>query len=98
MLHPLIAEEDLLEGLSKAELHALSVAMLSPEQQDHLSALLERNRQQTLTPDEEDELDRLLKRIDNLNFLKARALLTLQHREFLARTGQAMPKPTNSDD
>jgi hypothetical protein len=58
-------DPDLLEGLSQAELHALSVVMLSPEQQQHLSALLERNRQQTLTPDEEDELDRLLKRIQH---------------------------------
>jgi hypothetical protein len=91
-------DPDLLEGLSQAELHALSVVMLSSEQQDHLSALLGRNRQQTLTPDEEDALGRLLKRIDYLNILKARARLTLQYREFLARTGQLSPQPAASDD
>jgi hypothetical protein len=91
-------DPDLLEGLSLAELHALSGAMLSPEQQDHLSALLERNRQQALTPDEEDELNRLLERIDYLNILKARARLTLQYREFLVGTGQLSTQPTVSDD
>lgn len=91
-------DPDLLEGLSEAELHALAVATLSPEQQNHLSALLERNRQQTLTPDEEDELDRLLKRIDYLNILKARARLTLQYREFLAKTRQLSAQPSASDD
>ncbi len=90
-------DPDLLEGLSQAELYALSVAMLSPEQQDHLSALLGRNRQQTLTPDEEDELDRLLDRIDYVNILKARAQLTLQYREFLARTGQLSPQSAAND-
>lgn len=93
-----ISESDLLEGLSQAELHALSVAMLSSEQQDRLSALLELNRQQTLVPDEEDELNRLLKRIDYLAILKARARFTLQYREFLARTGQLAPQPTASAD
>lgn len=70
-------DPDLLTGLSEAELHALAVTMWSPEQQDHLSALLERNLQQTLTLDEEDALDRLLKRIDYLNILKGSARLTL---------------------
>lgn len=86
-------DPDLLEGLSQAELHALSVAMLSPEQQEHLSALLECNRQQTLTPDEEDELGRLLKRIDYHNILKARARLALQYRQFLVRTGRLSSQP-----
>jgi hypothetical protein len=89
---------DLLESPRQAELHALSVAILSPEQQEHLSALLERNRQRTLTPHEEDELGRLLKRIDYLNTLKARAQLTLQYLEFLARTGQLSPQPAASND
>lgn len=91
-------DPDLLESLSQAELHALSVAMLSPEQRDHLSALLERNRQQTLTPDEEDEIDRLLKRIDYLNILKARARLTLKYREFVARTGEPLSNEPAIDE
>ncbi len=79
-------------------MHILAVATVSSEQQDRLNLLLERNRQQTSTPDEEDELNRLLKRIDYLNILKARARLTLQYREFLARTGQLPAQPTASDD
>ena len=77
--HPSANDPDFMRGLSETQLQVLSKAMLSPEQQDRLSALLERNRQQKLTLDEEDELNRLLKRIDYLNILKARARLTLQY-------------------
>lgn len=53
--------------------------MLAVEHQERLSALLERNRDQTLTASEAGELDRYLEQIDSLNILKARARLTLQH-------------------
>lgn len=89
---------DLPTGLSEAESHALSVAMLSCEQQDRLSVLLERNKQQALTPADEEELDRFIQRIDYLNILKARARLTLKYREFLATTGEPSPgEPANDE-
>ena len=52
--------------------------MLSPQHQERLSELLQRNRNQTLTPAETQELNGLLDDIDLLNILKARAKLTLQ--------------------
>lgn len=75
----LLDDPDLLPGLSETELQALSEGMLAVEHQERLSALLERNRAQTLSASEAAELDRYLEQIDSLNILKARARLTLQH-------------------
>jgi hypothetical protein len=75
----LLDDPDLLPGLSETELYALSEGVLAAEHQERLSALLERNREQTLTEREAEELDRYLEQIDSLNILKARARLTLQH-------------------
>ena len=75
----LLDDPDLLPGLSETELRALSEGVLAAEHQERLSALLDRNREQTLTEREAEELDRYLEQIDSLNILKARARLTLQH-------------------
>ena len=77
----MLDDPDLLIGLSEIELNALSKGMLAVEHQERLSALLERNREQTLTAGEAEELDRYLEQIDTLNILKARARLTVQHLE-----------------
>lgn len=92
-----IEDPGFISGLPEDQSRILAVATLSSEQQDRLNLLLERNRRHTLTPDEEDEIDRFLRRIDYLNILKARARLTLQYREFLARTGQLSPQPPVRD-
>jgi len=77
----MLDDSDLLIGLSEIELNALSKGMLAVEHQERLNALLERNREQTLTAGEAEELDRYLEQIDTLNILKARARLTVQHLE-----------------
>ena len=77
----MLDDPDLLIGLSEIEPNALSKGMLAVEHQERLSALLERNREQTLTAGEAEELDRYLEQIDTLNILKARARLTVQHLE-----------------
>jgi len=77
----MLDDSDLLIGLSEIELNALSKGMLAVEHQERLSALLERNCEQTLTAGEAEELDRYLEQIDTLNILKARARLTVQHLE-----------------
>lgn len=75
----LLNDPDLLPGLSEIELNALSEGVLAVEHQERLSALLERNREQTLSVSESQEMDHYLAQIDSLNILKARARLTLQH-------------------
>jgi len=86
----LMSDADLLPGMSEAELRALGEGMLSPQHQERLSELLQRNRNQTLTPAETHELNGLLDDIDLLNILKARAKLTLQqshqHPQNVAKT------------
>ena len=77
--HPV--DPDLLVSLSDAELQALADSVLVPRQQERLSELLRRNRDEGLSADEERELDRLLERIDHMNVLKARAMYTLQQRQ-----------------
>jgi len=76
--HPM--DPDLLVSLSDAELQALADSVLVPRQQERLSDLLRRNRDEGLSADEERELDRLLERVDQMNVLKARAIYTLQQR------------------
>jgi hypothetical protein len=74
------ADPDLLLGLNEAELQALAEGMLSSPFKERLDDLLERNREEGLSPREERELDHLLEYIDSMNVLKARAMYTLQHR------------------
>lgn len=82
----LLNDPDLLTGLSETELHALSQGVLSVEHQGRLSALLERNREQSLTAQEAEELDRYVEQVDSLNILKAKALLTLRYLEQVQQT------------
>jgi hypothetical protein len=77
--HP--ADPDLLVSLSDAELQALADSVLVPRQQERLSDLLRRNRDEGLSADEKRELERLLERVDHMNVLKARAMYTLQQRK-----------------
>jgi len=71
-------DADLLVGLTRSELEALAHSKLSIDQQTRLEELLAEAKARALTPEEEDELNQLLDRIDQLNLLKAKALLTLQ--------------------
>ncbi|MFQ5595850.1 MAG: hypothetical protein ACE5HA_17020 [Anaerolineae bacterium] len=74
------ADPDLLLGLNEAELQALAEGMLSSPFKERLDELLERNREEGMSPREERELDHLLEYIDSMNVLKARAMYTLQRR------------------
>jgi hypothetical protein len=82
--HPV--DPDLLVSLSNAELQALADSVLVPSQQERLSDLLRRNRDEGLIADEELELDRLLERVDLMNVLKARAIYTLQQQQDTSET------------
>ena len=73
-------DPDLLGNLNEAELKVLAEGMLSSCFQERLDELLQRNREQGLSPDEEHELDSLLETTDAMNILKARATYTLQQR------------------
>lgn len=73
-----LKESDFLVGLSETELQALATGKLAPPEQERLSDLLHRNKNGQLSADDEAELDEFLERIDSLNLLKARAILTLK--------------------
>jgi len=73
-------DPDILTGLTYSELEALAHSKLASERQDRLGELLARQAVGALSDDESRELDRLLDQIDQLNILKARALLTLRER------------------
>ena len=79
------ADPELLAGLNKTELEALSDSMLAPARQNRLSRLLHKKKEGLLGTDEVAELDHTLEQIDQLNLLKARAILTLQ--QFSESTG-----------
>jgi hypothetical protein len=70
-----------LGGMSVEELRALAEAVVAPAHQEELRALLEKNRQGTLSSQEEASLDRLLAETDQVALLKARALYTLKLRD-----------------
>lgn len=75
------SEEDKLTpliGLNQDELQALADAVVAPDRQQQLQALLDKNRQGTLTSEEEQTLDRLLAEADQVALLKARALYTIK--------------------
>ncbi len=79
-------EDDLLPGLSPAELQALADSQLAAAAQSQLNDLLDRNAQGNLSRAEETELDQLLAQIDSLNILKTRARYTLKRLETLIPT------------
>jgi hypothetical protein len=53
--------EPVLELLSDEELEAVCEAQMSPEQQEELSELLERNQEGTLSAPEQERLDHLMR-------------------------------------
>jgi len=63
--------------VSAEGLIALADMALAPRNQFRLDELLARNVDGTLSADESQELDLLLKKIDELNLVKARAAVAL---------------------
>lgn len=63
--------------VSAEGLTALADIALAPRNQSRLDELLARNVDGTLSADESQELDLLLKKIDELNLVKARAAVAL---------------------
>ena len=70
-----------LADLSEEELRALADAVVSPERQQQLQALLAENRERILSEPKATALDALLDEVDQVALLKARALYTLQLRK-----------------
>jgi len=71
------ADPDLLIGMSRAELEALSASQLSLVSQTRLNELLARQKEGVLVEAEAAELDELLAHVDQLTLLKTRARYTL---------------------
>jgi hypothetical protein len=63
--------------VSTEGLTALADMALAPKNQSKLDDLLARNVDGTLSADESQELDLLLRKIDELNLVKARAAVAL---------------------
>jgi len=63
--------------VSAAGLIALADMAIAPKNQSKLDDLLSRNADGALTTDETQELDLLLKKIDEINLVKARAAVAL---------------------
>ena len=63
--------------VSAEGLTALADIALAPKNQSKLDDLLVRNANGKLSADESQELDLLLKKIDELNFVKVRAAVAL---------------------
>ena len=72
------SDPDILADLTISEVEALAQSSLSPQRQDRLNELLTRQEDASLTEKEEEELDHLLEQVDQLNILRARAMLTLK--------------------
>ncbi len=66
-----------LRSMSEVELRVLANAVVAPDHQRRLKALLQKNQQGKLTSGEADELDSLLEESDRIALLKARAAFTL---------------------
>jgi len=75
------AEQELLAGMSEAELFALAESVLAPSAQQRLNLLLDTNTENQLSDAESNELDHLLAQVDQLTILKTRARYTLSHRK-----------------
>jgi len=74
---------DVLYGLTDEELHALADAIMSADKQRRLTQLLRKNNSGTIKVKETEELDALLVECQQISLLKAKAILTLQQREYL---------------
>lgn len=73
MQHP-----EQLQGLNEIQLEALAEGRLAVAEQAELDQLLQRNSLGELSDTDAGKLDHILDRVDQLNILKARAILTLQ--------------------
>jgi pyruvate-formate lyase-activating enzyme len=66
-----------LSNMNLQELRALAEAIMAPDRQQQLAALLDKNRNGELSPEEQDSLDELLAEVDQVALLKARARYTM---------------------
>ncbi len=66
-----------LANMSLEELRALAEAVVAPDRQQQLKALLDKNRCGELSPEEQEILDELLTEVDQVGLLKARARYTM---------------------
>jgi hypothetical protein len=76
-----------LVGLSESELEALADGVVTPNRQQQLSALLEKNQSGVLSAQERAALDKFLAEADQVALLKARALYTLKLRGAASEIG-----------
>ena len=70
-------DEDILVGLSEAELEALADSMLAPTSQARLDELLALNSNNQIGETQRVEPDQLIAKVDQLTILKTRARFTL---------------------
>lgn len=66
-----------LSNMSLQELQVLAEAVVTPDRQQQLKALLDKNRRGELSPEEQEILDQLLTEVDQVGLLKARAHYTM---------------------
>ncbi len=66
-----------LSNMNLQELRALAEAVVAPDRQQQLKALLDKNRRGELSPEEQEILDQLLTEVDQVALLKARARYTM---------------------
>ena len=66
-----------LSNMNLHELRALAEAVVAPNRQQRLKALLDKNRRGELTPKEQAILDEMLTEVDQVALLKARARYTM---------------------
>jgi len=66
-----------LSNMNLHELRALAEAVVAPDRQQQLKALLDKNRRGELSPEEQETLDQLLTEVDQVGLLKARARYTM---------------------
>ncbi len=66
-----------LSNMNLQELRALAEAVVAPDRQQQLGALLDKNRRGELSPEEQEALNELLAEVDQVALLKARARYTM---------------------
>ena len=66
-----------LSNMNLQELRALAEAVVAPDRQQQLKALLDKNRRGEMSPEEQEALDELLTGVDQVALLKARARYTM---------------------
>jgi hypothetical protein len=77
-----------LSNMSLQELQVLAEAVVAPDRQQQLKALLDKNRRGELSPEEEETLDQLLTEVDQVGLLKARARYTISLHKLNAQKSQ----------